>query len=143
MALIRRPEWSISNPLLYDLFDDDGFFSSPWLTGRNTPRVNIRDNEKNYEIELAVPGYDKKDFHVSIDNGVLTVSAERQEEKEKMENNYTRKEFECSSFSRSFNLPADIKEENIDANYEGGILKLKIEKKQEQPAKPRKEISIR
>ena len=143
MALIRRPEWSISNPLLYDFFDDDGFFSSPFLTGRNMPRVNIKDNEKNYEIELAVPGYDKKDFHVSIDDGVLTVSAEHRGEKEKKENNYARKEFECSAFSRSFNLPTDTKEENVDANYEGGILKLRIEKKPEAAARPRKEISIK
>lgn len=143
MALIRRPEWSISNPLLYDFFDDDGFFSTPRLSGRNMPRVNIKDNEKNYEIELAVPGYEKKDFHISIDDGTLTVSAERREEKEKKENNYTRKEFECSSFSRSFNLPPDTKEENIDANYDGGILKLRIEKKQESSPKPRKEIAIK
>jgi HSP20 family protein len=143
MALIRRPEWSPSSPMLYDFFDDDAFFSSPWLTGRNTPRVNIKENEKNYEIELAVPGYAKKDFHISVDDGILTISAERREEKEKKEDNYTRKEFDCSTFSRSFNLPTNTKEENIDATYDGGILKLSIEKTQESSTKPRKEISIK
>jgi HSP20 family protein len=143
MALIRQPEWSIGNPLLYDILDDDGFFTNPGLMGRNMPKVNIKENDKNYEIELAAPGYDKKDFHVSIDEGILTVSAERREEKEKKENNYTRREFGCASFSRSFNLPANTKEENIEANYEGGVLKLKIEKKEESAPKSRKEISIR
>ena len=143
MSLVKRTDWLHGNSLLADLFDNDRFFASPWLSGRNMPAVNIKENEKNYEVELAVPGYDRKDFEISIDNGVLTVSAEKSEETEKKEDNYTRREFGFSSFSRSFNLPTNINEENIDAKYADGVLKLTIAKRQESNGKSRKQISIK
>jgi len=143
MSLVKRTDWPRGNSLLADLFDNDRFFASPWLSGRNMPAVNIKENERNYEVELAVPGYDKKDFEISIDNGVLTVSGEKGEETEKKEDNYTRREFGFSSFSRSFNLPTNINEENIDAKYADGVLKLTIAKRQESNGKSRKQISIK
>ena len=143
MSLVKRTDWPHGNSLLADLFDNDRFFASPWLSGRNMPAVNIKENERNYEVELALPGYDKKDFEISIDNGVLTVSGEKSEETEKKEDNYTRREFGFSSFSRSFNLPTNINEENIDAKYADGVLKLTIAKRQESNGKSRKQISIK
>jgi len=143
MSLVKRADWPHGNSLLADLFDDDRFFASPWLSGRNMPAFNIKENEKNYEVELAVPGYDKKDFQISIDNGVLTVSGEKSEETEEKEDNYTRREFGYSLFSRSFNLPTNINEENIDANYADEVLKLTIAKKQESSGRSRKQISIK
>ena len=143
MSLVKRTDWPHGNSLLADLFDNDRFFASPWLSGRNMPAVNIKENERNYEVELALPGYDKKDFEISVDNGVLTVSGERSEETEKKEDNYTRREFGFSSFSRSFNLPTNINEENIDAKYADGVLKLTIAKRQESNGKSRKQISIK
>jgi HSP20 family protein len=143
MSLIKRTDWQRGNSLLADLFDNDRFFASPLLSGRNMPAVNIKENEKNYEVELAVPGYDKKDFEISIDNGLLTVSGEKTEVAEKKEDNYTRREFGFSSFSRSFNLPSNSNEEHIQANYADGVLKLTIEKKQESNGKSRKQISIK
>jgi HSP20 family protein len=142
MSLVKRSEWPSGGTLLSDLFDDMRFFNSPLLSGRNVPAVNVRENEKNYEVELAAPGYDKKDFNVSIDSGLLTVSAEKREEKEDKEDNYTRKEFGFSSFSRSFNLPPNTNDENVDAKYQDGVLRLTIEKKQESNGKQRKKISI-
>ena len=143
MSLVKRTDWPHGNSLLADLFDNDRFFASPWLSGRNMPAVNIKENERNYEVELAVPGYNKKDFEISIDNGVLTVSGEKSEETEKKEDNYTRREFGFSSFSRSFNLPTNINEENIDAKYADGVLKLTIAKREESNGKSRKQISIK
>ena len=143
MSLVKRADWPHGNSLLADLFDDDRFFASPWLSGRNMPAFNIKENEKNYEVELAVPGYDKKDFQISIDNGVLTVSGEKSEETEEKEDNYTRREFGYSLFSRSFNLPTNINEENIDAKYADEVLKLTIAKKQESSGRSRKQISIK
>ena len=143
MSLVKRTDWPHGNSLLADLFDNDRFFASPWLSGRNMPAVNIKENERNYEVELALPGYDKKDFEISVDNGVLTVSGEKSEETEKKEDNYTRREFGFSSFSRSFNLPTNINEENIDAKYADGVLKLTIAKRQESNGKSRKQISIK
>ena len=142
MSLVKRSDRPFGSSLLADLFDNDRFFTSPWLSGRSTPAVNIRENDKNYEVELAVPGYDKEDFNIAIDNGLLTVSAEKRDETEKKEDNYTRREFGFSSFSRSFNLPTNTNEENIDAKYVDGVLKLTIEKIRESNGKPRKQISI-
>jgi HSP20 family protein len=142
--LVKRSDWpTLGGSLLSDFFDDNRFFNSQWLSGRSVPAVNIKEGDKKYEVELAAPGYDKKDFNISIENGLLTVSAERKEERESKEDNYTRQEFGFSSFSRSFNLPTNVSEEDIDAKYEGGILKLDIAKKQESNEKSRKSISIK
>ena len=115
--------------------------NSPWLTGRSIPAVNVRETDKNFEIEVAAPGYDKNDFKVEMDSGLLTISVQKEEEKKEKENNYTRREFGYSSFSRSFNLPQNVSEEDINAKYEGGILKLTIAKKGEAGGK-RKAIAI-
>lgn len=144
MTLIRssdRP--TLTGSLLSDFFDDDRFFNSPWLGGRNMPAVNVRETDKNFEVELAAPGYDKKDFHVEMDSGLLTVSAQRQEEKERKDGNYTRKEFGCTSFSRSFSLPSNTSDEDINARYQDGVLKLVIAKKPEANGKTKKAIDIK
>jgi HSP20 family protein len=144
MSLIKRSDWpTLGGSLLSDFFDDDGFFKSPWLGSRGMPAVNVKETDKNYEVELAVPGYDKKDFNISIDNGLLTVSAQKEEQKEKKEDNYTRREFGYSSFSRTFNLPVNTNDQDINARYEDGILKLSIAKKQEPNGRTRKAIDVK
>jgi HSP20 family protein len=144
MSLVKRSDWPLlGGSLLSDFFDDDRFLNSSRLGGRSIPAVNIKETEKNFEIELAVPGYEKKDFNVSTDSGILTVSAENRQENEKRENNYTRREFGYNSFSRSFNLPTNTNEDNIEASYTDGVLKLRIEKKQESNEKSRKAISVK
>ena len=144
MALVRNSNWpTLRGPLLSDFFDDDRFYHSPWLRGQSLPAVNVKENEKVYEVELAAPGFNKKDFTISIDNGLLIVSAESRQENEKKEDNYTRREFGYTSFSRSFNLPANTNEEGIQAKYEEGILKLSIAKKGLPEKKSKKPIEIK
>jgi len=144
MTLVRNSNWpTVGGSLLPEFFDDDRFYNSPWLRGQSLPAVNVKESEKMYEIELAAPGFKKKDFTVSIDNGLLTVSAENRHEKEEKENSYTRREFGYNSFSRSFNLPANTSEENVQAQYEEGILKLSIAKKSLAQGKAKKPIEIR
>jgi HSP20 family protein len=145
MALIRGSNlpsaWSGS--WLSDFFDDESFLDSK-LMKRSMPAVNVRESDKNYEIEVAAPGYSKEDFKITLDNGLLTVSAERREEKkEANEKNYTRREFGYSSFSRSFNLPVNVNDEDIDARYQDGILTLAIAKKSLPNAKEKKAIDIK
>jgi HSP20 family protein len=144
MSLIKHSDSPmIGGRLLSDFFDDDRFFYSPWLNGRGVPAANVKENDKNYEVELSVPGYEKKDFNIAVDNGILTVSAETKAEKEEKEGNYTRREFGCRSFSRSFSLPLNTSEEDIDARYEDGVLKLAIAKKEDVSNKPKKKIAIK
>ena len=90
-----------------------------------------------------VPGYNKKDFNISIDEELLTVSAESKHEDEKKEDEYTQKQFGFMSFSRSFHLPENAKEEDIQAKYDDGVLKLTIPKKNLSASKTKKSIEVR
>lgn len=145
MTLLKRSEWPslVGNSFLTDFFDGDKFFDSDLLRNRSVPAVNVKETDKNFEIEVAAPGLSKKDFKVTAENGVLTISSEKKEEKEQKGKNYTRKEFSFSSFSRSFTMPENTNEDNIKANYEDGILKLQIAKKEIGQPKAKKAIEVR
>lgn len=108
------------------------------------PSVNITEEKDNIRLELAAPGMDKNDFNISIDKDQLIISAEKEKQsEEKEENKWTRKEFNFSSFKRSFHLGEDINVEKIDASYENGILKLVLPKKEEAKETLPKTIEIR
>jgi HSP20 family protein len=106
------------------------------------PPANIIEGEKEYRLELSVPGFRKEDFNIDIEQGVLTISSERKEESNKEEKNYSRKEFSYSSFSRTFQLPENCDENSINAKYDNGVLQLTIPKKEVATAKPKKQIKI-
>src|SRR5690349_19830963 len=131
MSLVKRSEWPLlgNGSWLSDFFDNEKFFDSDWLKNRGLPAVNVKENEKNYEIEVSAPGRSKKDFKISAENGILRISSEQKEEKEGKEKDYTRQEFSYSSFTRSFTLPENANEEEIKASYADGILKLDVAKK--------------
>jgi HSP20 family protein len=137
MSLIKRDFPLMTN--LSDLFEDDWFASrmkNDWL-----PAINIVNNEKDYELEVAAPGWQKEDIHVNVENHVLTISGQVENEAEENKKNYTRKEFSNRAFSKSFTLPEDVKEEAVKAKYDNGVLKLTLTKmKKELP--PRKEVKI-
>jgi HSP20 family protein len=121
--------------LFPSLFDD---FFKPWNEWFDTssaitvPAVNITENANDYKISVAAPGLKKNDFHINVDGNMLTISAEKEETKEEKEGeNYTRKEYNYSSFSRSFTLPQEVNREKIEASYEDGVLKLVLPKKEE------------
>jgi HSP20 family protein len=119
------------------LFDD---FFKPWneLFGDTSvfnrvkalPAVNITESSDHYKVALAAPGLKKDDFKIDIDGNILTISSEKEERKEEKEDKYTRKEYSYSSFSRSFSLPEDVKEEAIEATYDNGVLNLKLPRKE-------------
>ena len=106
------------------------------------PPVNVKENEKDFELELAVPGRKKEDFNVEIDNGVMTISAEQKSENTVSDENYTRKEFGYSSFKKSFTLPKTVNTEQINASYEDGVIKFVLPKKEEALPKPKRMIEI-
>jgi HSP20 family protein len=97
------------------------------------PSVNVKETETHYEIEMAVPGLKKEDFKINIDRNILTISSESQTENEERDEkkNYTRREFNYQSFTRSFTMPSDIVDvEHIEAKYDNGILKLAVPKRE-------------
>ncbi|SIT04398.1 Hsp20/alpha crystallin family protein [Belliella pelovolcani] len=92
------------------------------------PSANVIENDNEFKLELATPGFDKKDFKIDVSDGVLSISAEREQKSEEEKENYHKKEFSYSSVRRSFSLPNHIEESKIDAKYENGILKVIIPK---------------
>jgi HSP20 family protein len=132
MSLVKRNNGGFFpfRGLLSDFFEgEDLSLDRLWNKEMSMPAVNISEGDKTYEIELAVPGMRKNDFKVKVENGVLTISAEREEEKKEKEKNYTRREYSYNSFKRSFTLPENVKEDDIKAHYEDGVLKLTVAKK--------------
>jgi HSP20 family protein len=124
------------SPRLFD-FDGDAFDF-----GTRLPSVNVKESEKEYEIEMAAPGLERKDFKVEVKDGVLYISSEKEEENKEEKKNYTRREYSYNSFSRSFNLPDNCLTDNINAKYDNGILHLTLPKKEMTIAKSVKEIVV-
>ena len=107
----------------------------------NRPAANIIDNEKDFVVELAVPGMSKSDFSIKLDKDILSISVERTEENEKDERNFTRREFRYDGFCRSFSIPEIVDQEKIKADYRNGVLSLTLPKSEEAKVKGR-EIKI-
>lgn len=145
MTLVKRK----NNDWLPSVFDD--IFRNDWLSestgasniGMNIPAVNIRDNEADFTVELAVPGKKKEDFNIELDNDVLIISSEKKEESTSEEKGkFTRREFGYSSFTRSFTLPETADNAKIDATYENGVLKINIPKREDAKPAPKRLIEI-
>lgn len=111
------------NRNLTDMFGSD--FST------NVPSVNVVETEKAYKIELAAPGLEKGDFELKTERDFLTISAKREQKDEVNGGKYFRREFNYSSFSRSFQIPDSVDATAIDANYENGVLLINLPKKEE------------
>lgn len=137
-SITRRSNWPFNVP---SLFDDDFW---PVFTTRSSsmPAVNIKEDEKKFTLELAVPGMDKKDLKIDINEDVLTISSETKDEKEENRDGYRRKEFSYSSFCRSFQIPENINQDKIEANYKDGILTVVLPKLEEEKNKITRQIKI-
>src|SRR5512135_2812302 len=103
------------------------------------PPVDIYEDEHNITLKMEVPGIDEKDIDVRIENNTLTVRGERKFEKEEKEENYRRVERQYGSFTRTFTLPETVDQDSVQADYDKGVLKIKLAKKAE--AKP-KQIKV-
>jgi HSP20 family protein len=120
--------------LLPDLFESDNY--------RSVPAVNIVENDDEFVIEVAVPGLDKQDFKIDLENNQLTISSEREDKSEDKNERMIRKEFRYSSFSRSFTLPETVENDKIKAKQKDGILYVTIPKKEVAKIKPARQIEI-
>lgn len=143
MTLLRRANsgYSTFTNLFEDIFSnaDNGHI---FKNNETLPSVNIAENNDGFKIEFAAPGLTKEEFKIGLDNNVLTVGSEKKEEKEESNENFTRREFNYSSFTRSFTLPDSANGEKITAEYQNGILNIEIPKREEAKVKPVREIEI-
>lgn len=106
------------------------------------PATNIREDEKQFEIQLAAPGMKKEDFSLQVENNVLSVSFEKKEEENKQDDNFIRREFGVESFTRSFTIPKTTDAEHISARYENGILFIGVPKLEPEKARLSRSIEI-
>jgi HSP20 family protein len=133
-------------------FDIDKFFDDVYaplkketgsLNSFFTPRVDIRENNDHYEITAELPGVKKDDLHIHLEDGVLSIEAEiRQENKEEHEGKVIRQERRYGKYARNFSIGPGIKEEDIDANFENGVLTIKAPKVVE-TTPPRRRIEVK
>lgn len=141
--LVRSPLKSF--PAVSDLFNIDKFFSDAlqlWDMPATMPAVNVHEDENSFRMEVASPGMEKSDFKINVRDNVLIISAEKKTEKKEEEKNFTRREFNYSSFCRSFALPENTDQENIKAEYNNGILHITIPKIKKEDAPKGKTIEV-
>ena len=149
MTLTKRNGSLVNSlPTIFDDFFTKDLFdwsnSNYSTTGTTLPAVNVKETPENFIVEMAAPGMKKEDFKVELNNNVLTISSEQKQENEEKENDrYTRKEFSYQSFQRSFQLSREaVDADNIQAKYENGVLHLTIPKREEVKQKPSRLIDI-
>mgnify|MGYP003573847441 CR=1 FL=1 len=120
------------------------FFGRPTFHGDCecgfAPKVNIRDNKEDLRLTFEVPGMNKDDIKVTIQDNVLSVSGERKAETSENDGDWVRNEISTGSFCRSFTLPDTVNSDSISADYTGGMLEIKLDKLEE--VKP-KEIEVK
>jgi HSP20 family protein len=105
-----------------------------------SPLTDVTEDKDNYSLSLDIPGVPKENVKISYTNGQLVISGERKQEKENKDKNYYRVERSFGRFYRSFNLPQEIKEDQIEASFKDGLLNITIPKAEK--VKP-KEIEIK
>ena len=127
-----------------DDFFEDTFFEGikPMVKGVTIPAANITETNDAFRVEMAAPGFDKKDFKVEVKEGYLHISGERKMEKEEKDAKFTRREFQFASFRRTFMLPDNVDAEKIAASYDNGMLKLMLPKLTVEEPKDVKKIAV-
>jgi HSP20 family protein len=146
MALVKT-----NYPLFGNLFDD--FFGTELADWRNQnysatnttlPKVNIKEDENGFIVEMAAPGMKKDDFKINVDNSLLTISSQKQEEQKEGEGEkYARREFAYQAFTRSFTLPDSADADKISASYNDGILTVTIPKRKKLSLNRQKALKFR
>ena len=142
MLPVRRT----SNSWLPEIFND--FFDNSWMerTNYTAPAINVIENEKEYEVELAAPGLTKDDFRVHVDeenNLHIELEKKAENKSEKRHGRYLRREFSYEKFQQTLLLPDDVDADRIEAKVENGVLNVLLPKieKVEKP-NPVKHISV-
>ena len=129
----------------YDLFDD--FFDDPFFRGELRPekhampmmKTDIRENEKEYIIDVDLPGFDKNNIKVDVEDGYLNINASMDESNDKEEKGkFIRRERYSGECSRSFYVGEDVESEDIKATFKNGILTLEVPKVEEKKKLPEK-----
>jgi len=142
MDLIRWNPWNELAALrdrMNRVFDDSLFRSDrrddPLAMGSWSPTVDMFEKDDKVVIKAELPGLDKKDVSLDLQNGVLTLKGERKHENEVKEENFYRREMSYGKFVRSFSLPVDVDADQIKAEFQNGLLTVEVPKPEEHKPK--------
>ena len=127
-GLTQRPQSVFDIDNMFDSFFNDSFMPA-WFGGDTQMRVDIKENEKEYIVEADMPGIKKEEINVELNDDRLTIAVERNEEINEEKENYIRKERRSGSFCRSFYVE-NVKDEQISAKFENGVLSVVLPKKE-------------
>jgi len=122
--------------ILGSLFEDLDIPAPFFKEKKWVPPFDVIENDKQYTVTAEMPGIDVKDLDVTFSDGLLTIKGEKKQEKEEEGKDYHRIERYYGSFRRSFRIPEKIQDDNIDASYKDGVLKLVLTK--DTPGEPKK-----
>ena len=137
-----------------NLFDDWMDFSFPEIPdvdktlygkhAKNMMKTDVKEKDNGYEVAIDLPGFKKDELHLELNDGYLTISAEKGLDKDEKDKNdkYIRRERYAGSMSRSFYVGENMKEEDIHAKYENGILTLDVPKEQKKAVPEKRYIAI-
>jgi len=141
-SLANRSKDIFNIDSLFDSFFNDSFMPMPaWFMGDNQMRVDVRENEREYIVEADLPGVNKENINIELENDRLTISVEKNEEVNVEKENYIRRERRSGSFCRSFYIE-NVVEDQISAKFENGVLTIVLPKKEYTPKK-RNRIEIK
>tara|TARA_A100001015_G_scaffold287076_1_gene356469 strand:- start:1402 stop:1824 length:423 start_codon:yes stop_codon:yes gene_type:complete len=125
----------------------DDYVNSDWIfkmnSSTNIPAVNIKELDKQFEIYLAVPGKNKSDFEIEVEDGLLSISSSIEENEQNEKAKFTRREFSYNSFKRTFTIPDNVDLTEVEAKYSDGVLQVRLPKRKEALPQPKKFIKIR
>lgn len=130
------------NPNGLDIFDD--VFSDPFFSEKENRimRTDLKEKDGKYYLEIDIPGFDKENIKIELQDGYLTISAEKDDEKEDKNAKYLKRERFSGMCSRSYYVGDNVKEEDIKANFKNGILTVEFPKEQENKVVEKKYIPI-
>lgn len=141
MTLIKRkkdnylPVYSLKDQVdsLFNSFFDDFPLraSNSVFDNIYVPRVNVSETKTEYHVDAELPGIGKEDVQVKYSDNLLTISAQRKEEKEDKDKNYHRVESFYGTFQRSVKIPSNVQKDNIEAEFKDGVLKIKLPKSED------------
>jgi HSP20 family protein len=129
-----------------NLFEDfaNEFFGGFPIYKEKTASTNVIESEKDYNVEIAIPGFKKEEIKIDVNDDVLTITGSYENSKNETTANFTKKEFSKKSFTRTFQIPEDVDGDKISAKVEDGILNIKLDKKTPQiEEKKTKQIEIK
>ena len=125
----------------------DDYVNNDWIfkmtSSTNMPAVNIKELDKQFEIYLAVPGKNKSDFEIEVEDGLLSISSSIEENEQNEKAKFTRREFSYNSFKRTFTIPDNVDLTEVEAKYSDGVLQVRLPKRKEALPQPKKFIKIR